>query len=120
YGINLRLVSDGQFLGRRNVFTAGYTSQWGDNKDDRYTNLGGMRGRRTNELDQHAANHVVYGENQLYILPRLALVTGIQLARSERELDDAFLVDGDATFDERYQAASPKLGLRYEMTPDIQ
>ena len=53
-------------------------------------------------------------ENQHYVLHQLALVTGLQLTRSERELEDRFLADGDAGFDMAYEAVSPKLGLRYE------
>lgn len=120
YGFNLRFVSTGTLFGRRNLFTAGFIPQWGDTDDDRFVNAGGLRGPRTNELEQHAANYVLFAENQLYVHDRLALVTGLQLARSERRLRDRFLADGDTSFDRSYDAASPKLGLRYEFSADVQ
>ena len=120
YGLNLRFVSAGTLFGHKNLFTAGFTPQWGDTDDDRFRNQAGQRGPRTNKLDQRAANYALFAENQYYVLDRLALITGLQLARSERRLHDQFLGDGDASFDRSYDAASPKLGLRYEIDQDVQ
>ncbi len=115
YGASLRVVSELPLFGRRNLFTAGFNPQWGDTQDDRFVNRGGARGPRTAQSQQHAANYALFMENQHYVLHRLALVTGLQLTRSERELEDRFLGDGDASFDARYEALSPKLGLRFEL-----
>ncbi len=114
YGATLRLVSEHDLFGRHNRFTAGFNPQWGQTADDRFQNRGGARGRRTAQSHQDAANFALFFENQHYVLHRLALVTGLQLTRSEREFDDRFLADGDASFDVAYEALSPKLGLRYE------
>lgn len=115
YGANLRLVSELPLFGRRNLFTVGFNPQWGETQDDRFVNRGGTRGARTAKSHQRAANYALFMENQHYVLHRLALVTGLQLTRSEREFDDRFLRDGDASFDTRYEALSPKLGLRFEV-----
>jgi iron complex outermembrane receptor protein len=114
YGASLRVVSELELFGRRNLFTAGFNPQWGQTQDDRFLNRGGARGRRTAQSHQTAANYALFMENQHYVLHQLALVTGLQLTRSERELEDRFLADGDAGFDMAYEAVSPKLGLRYE------
>jgi len=120
YGLNLRFVAAGTLFGHKNLFTAGFTPQWGDTDDNRFANLAGQRGPRTNKLDQRAANYVLFAENQYYMLENLALITGLQLAWSERRLDDEFLADGDASFDRTYDAANPKVGLRYEFDRDVQ
>ncbi len=115
YGASFRYINNGDVLGRRNIFTIGFIPQWGDTDDDRSANVLGMRGMRTNQLDLRAANYALFAENQHYVLPKVALVTGLQLTRSERRLEDLFLSDGDAGFDAEYEAVSPKLGLRYEI-----
>jgi iron complex outermembrane receptor protein len=115
YGVSFRWVNNADVFGRQNIFTVGFIPQWGDTDDDRSANVLGVRGVRTNQLDLRAANYALFAENQHYVLPRLALVTGLQLTRSERRLEDLFLADGDAGFDAEYEAVSPKLGLRYEL-----
>lgn len=120
YGATLRLVSEHDVLGRQNRFSVGFNPQWGQTADDRFANRGGARGRRTAQSHQDAANFALFLENQHHVLHRLAVVTGLQMTRSEREFDDRFLVDGDASFDVAYEALSPKLGLRYEFDEDTQ
>ncbi len=120
YGVSLRFQSAAPLFGRQNVFTAGFVPHWGDTADDRFANVRGGRGARRNQLDQRAANYALFVENQHYVLHQLALVTGLQLTRSEREMDDRFLADGDASFDERFEAVSPKLGVRYELSREVQ
>lgn len=120
YGLSLRWINNTDVLGRQNIFTVGFIPQWGDTDDDRSANVLGIRGRRTNQLDLRAVNYALFAENQHYVLPRVAVVTGLQLTRSERRLEDLFLADGDAGFDAEYEAVSPKLGLRYELDESSQ
>lgn len=121
FGADFRFVTDAPLFGNRNIFTVGFTPVRGENEDNRLVNNAGIRDTRTGQSDQKAVNLDLYAENQHYITDRLALVTGAQFTHAKREFEDQFLSDGtDNSFDETYTAFSPKLGLRYEFTPDIQ
>jgi len=120
YGADFRFTKEGKLFGRKNLFTAGFSPVLGDNQDDRFVNVGGVRGARTGQSDQRAVNIDFYLENQHYVVNDLALVTGAQLSWSRREFDDKFLADGDNSFDEIYTAFSPKLGLRYDFNEEVQ
>ncbi len=113
-GLDLRWRSDGSLGGRRNVLVAGIAFAQGDTQDDRFLNVGGKAGARTNRFDQRAANGKAYVENQTWLSERWTIVLGAQGLKSSRRSRDRFVTGGrDESFDADYSGFSPKLGARY-------
>ncbi|MEH6417729.1 TonB-dependent receptor family protein [Pseudomonas sp. CGJS7] len=114
YGLDLRWRGESQWLGLRNVLIAGVAFAQGDIDDDRYFNVAGRPGARSNRFDQRARNSKLYAENQTWLSPQWTLSLGAQALRSQRRSRDLFIVGGrDESFDADYSGISPKLGLRY-------
>lgn len=117
-GMELRFVHED----RKNRFVAGVQPSRGTIMDDRFVNVGGNRGARTNKLDQVAQNIELYVENQHYVTDKAIAVVGVQHSRNQRRSKDLFITpaQGDESFERTYRATSPKIGVRYEFTPAIQ
>lgn len=122
YGLDVRLVHEGQWLGRRNDFVLGFAPSRGVTDETRWLNNNGRRGMMTNASEQIASNAEFYGENRWFVLPDLALITGIQYSRNKRELNDKFFTVAaqDESFDATYTRTSPKVGLLYQYAPQVQ
>lgn len=121
YGAELRYISHATLGGRKNILTVGFSPVRGTAKDDRFRNVNGARGARTNEREQTSTNLDLYAENQHYLQPATALVAGAQLSRASRKLKDLFLADGaDNSVDKVYYGISPKLGVRHEINASSQ
>jgi len=113
-GVDLRWRSEGVIGGRRNVLIAGAAFAQGDTDDDRFANIGGEAGARTNRFDQRASNAKAYLENQTWLSEHWTLVAGAQALESTRRSRDLFVAGGrDESFDVDYSGVSPKLGIRY-------
>lgn len=124
-GLEARYTDEADLAGRRNRLTLGLAASEGKTGEDRYLNLGGEPGARTNRSRQTARNLELYAENQHHLLPRLALVTGLQSVRAKRRLQDRFVAGSAAdpvseSFEMRYHTTSPKLGLRCDHAPGLQ
>ena len=124
-GVELRYAFDAPLAGRRNRLVLGIAHSQGRTAEDRFVNVAGDRGARTNQSRQTARNLELHAENQHHVLPDLALVTGLQATRSTRRLDDRFVAGTPADpvserFEQRYDAISPKLGLRWDSSPQVQ
>lgn len=119
-GLDLRYRLDGRINGYRNVLTAGLSGAQGETDDDRYVNVGGHPGARTNAFEQTATNLEAFIENQFYLTERLALSAGLQTVRAERESDDEYITAFDESYDETYTGTSPKFGVRYIVDDGIQ
>jgi iron complex outermembrane receptor protein len=119
-GAGVRYVSEGSLARHRNQLVVGALANVGRLKDDRFTNVGGHDGLRTGDSVQRSSNLSLYAENQFYLRERTALVLGGQWTDSRRRLEDRFLVDGDQSVDQRYRRFSPKIGVRQDLTADIQ
>jgi len=121
-GAQIRWVSEAKLAGRRNLFTAGLSPTRGTTEEDRWVNVGGNRGARTNKSSQLATGREFYFENQHYVTDKTALVAGLQHASNRRRNTDLFIGAGEVSesFDVRYSGTSPKLGARYEFTPRVQ
>jgi len=114
YGIDLRFRYEGNLGGRRNVFTGGFGTAQGDTDDDRFVNVAGAPGARTNAFRQRARNVSVYAENQTWLNDRFVLALGAQAMRATRVSRDRFITGGrDESFDTEYDGVSPKIGMRY-------
>lgn len=119
-GAELRWETEGHYGGLSQRLVLGMLYSRGSTHEDRWANIAGQRGARTGLNDQLARNTELYAEQQLALDERLWLSLGVQSARAERRFDDHFLSDGDQSFDASYRGASPKLGLRYALTPAIE
>lgn len=122
YGIEARLIHEGELLGRRNEFVIGFNPSRGVTNEDRWVNNLGSRGARTNKSEQIAENLEAYAENRWYIVEKMALVTGLQYTHAERELKDKFFATPaqDESFKATYVQTNPKIGVLYEYAPAIQ
>jgi iron complex outermembrane receptor protein len=121
YGMDLRWRGESILAGRRNILTAGITLAQGNVEDDRFVNVAGSEGARTNRLEQRARNVKAYLENQLWLGEQWALSLGAQALESERRSRDEFITGGrDESFDVDYSGFSPKLGLLYRIDPQTQ
>ena len=114
YGFDLRWRSSGTLAGLRNQLIAGITFVQGDVEDDRYVNVAGNAGARTNQYDQSARNGKLYIENQTWLDERWVVSVGAQALDATRRSRDEFITAGiNESFDIDYSGISPKLGLRY-------
>ncbi len=120
-GIDVRWRGEGQLVGRRNVLVAGFTHTRGNIDDDRFVNVGGHAGARTNRFNQRATNTQAYVENQTWLDTRWVLALGAQGLHSMRRSRDGFITGGrDESFDVDYTGVSPKLGVRYLLDDSTQ
>lgn len=114
YGIDVRWRGEGELAGHRNVWVAGLAFVQGDVEDNRFVNVGGRPGSRTNLFDQRARNTKLYVENQTWLNPKWVLALGAQALDASRRSRDLFITNGrDESFDADYSGVSPKLGVRY-------
>ncbi|GAA5078491.1 TonB-dependent receptor family protein [Lysobacter panacisoli] len=120
-GVDLRWRGETEIAGHRNVLIAGVAYARGEIDDDRFVNVAGRAGARTNAFEQRATNAKAYIENQTWLDPQWALSLGGQGVRSTRRSRDLFVTGGrDESFDVDYTGFSPKLGVRYLIDPTSQ
>lgn len=124
-GLEARYVLDAEFAGQRHQLTLGLAPSRGRTDEDRFVNVNGQHGARTNANRQTATNLEAYAEDQWSVRPDLAVIGGVQWARATRRLDDRFIAGTAAdpvseSFDQRYTAWNPKLGLRWDAAADVQ
>jgi iron complex outermembrane receptor protein len=123
FGGELRWVDERPLAGRRNRLVLGLAASEGRTDEERHENVAGDSGARTNASRQTARNLEAYAELQHELAPGVWAVGGLQGLRSTRKLEDR-LRSGTPPVDEgfsvRYTGASPKLGLRVELTPQSQ
>ncbi|WP_342316735.1 TonB-dependent receptor [Lysobacter sp. FW306-1B-D06B] len=113
-GIDARWRQEGELAGHRNVLIAGITYVRGDIDDDRFVNVAGHAGARTNRFDQRASNAKAYVEDQTWLDAKWTFAVGAQGLHSTRRSRDGFITGGrDESFDVAYSGFSPKLGVRY-------
>lgn len=124
-GVELRYVHAGELAGRDNRLTLGVAPSRGVTDEDRHTNVGGAAVERTNQSRQTASNLELYAENQHMVRHDLALVLGLQHVRATRRLEDRFVAGTaadpvDEGFSRRYQGTNPKIGLRHDLSREVQ
>lgn len=121
YGLDLRYIAQGRLFGRDNEVVVGFAPSRGKTQDDRYANVGGNRGPRTNKLSQVASNIEAYIEDRLRLDEKLTLIAGLQYTRAVRKSTDEFFLPGqDESFNVNYSGSSPKLGVLYQQSREVQ
>lgn len=120
YGTYAKLAQTGTIAGRKNEFVVGFNYIGGVNHARQYQNVGGARGNLINDVDERSDNVEVYGENSFYVLPTVALIAGLQVNFSQRELVDNFLSNGNDSGTRVYNSVNPKLGALWDVAPQAQ
>lgn len=120
FGASFRYLNKSNLLNRKNIFTLGFNPVWNLVEAAQHLNVGGDRGALTVKALQRSYNLDLYGENQFYVLDKLALVGGMQWSYASRKTTDKFLSDGNHSGHPTYIGLSPKAGLRYEFTEHSQ
>lgn len=120
YGAFGRVVDDGELFGMRNRFVAGVSIHNGNAHARLYRNDLGEKGSLFSDADQISQNATAYAENSLYFLRDVALVGGLQYVYASREVEDRFLSNGDQSGEADFDFFSPKVGLLWQVTPQIQ
>jgi iron complex outermembrane receptor protein len=119
----LRYVNSAPVLGLQQRLTLGYNPARGSTDEDRWVNVGGQRGARTNASRQIARTDALYAESQFTVLPALQLSAGVARVTARRQLEDRFVAGTPAdpvseSFDARYSGTVPKLGAIYALRSD--
>jgi len=120
YGAYGRYSHNSQLFGNRNELVLGAHYFGGVNRARTFNNVGGSRGALASDADQRSENIELYAENSHYVMPAVAVVTGVQGSFSERNLEDRFLSDGDNSGSRNFYAVNPKVGLRWDYAPGQQ
>ncbi len=122
YGFEARFSQEGELFGHKNEIIVGINPSYGVGYDDRFVNNLGVRGARTNKLENRSKNLEAYAENRFYVLPEVSLVTGLQYTHSERNLKDKFFANAaqDESFDATYVQTNPKIGVLYDYKSNVQ
>ena len=118
-GVDLRYTTDRPLAGRPNRFVLGFAPAAGVLDDERFRNVAGRRGARTARGETTSTNFDLYAEDRYEARPGLTLVAGLQLTQAGRDFEDDFLTDGDQTDVQEFDGASPKLGLTWQVSPDV-
>lgn len=107
----------------------GIEAAQGRNWDSRYRNVGGHAGNKVNELHQTARNLNLFSELEVPLTERWALLSGLTWLHQQREVDDrlkcnafvsSFCLAQDESFDKTYQGRIARLGLRHDLSEQLQ
>jgi iron complex outermembrane receptor protein len=118
----LRYLSEGDWLGRKNRFTLGFAPAATFLHDERLENDFGKYGPHVGDGETTAVNYDLYAEEQHYVTDKFSVLVGASFTYAIRNFDDDFNTDanGDQSRDQDYYGVSPKLGVLYDLTPQSQ
>jgi iron complex outermembrane receptor protein len=120
YGAFVNNTFFGKIFGLENEVLIGTNLSTGRLDGKQFVNNGGVPGSMTNFNLQKSNNIDVYAENTLKPTDKLSLITGAQIVYAQRNYADYFLSDGDRSGERSYEGLSPKIGLLYDYTKDVQ
>ncbi len=122
YGITARWTQQGHLFGFNNEFVAGLTPTYGKTDAKNFRNRNAKRGALINNFDQRASNIELFIEDRLSLTDDLTAIGGLQYARARRDSKDQFIraATGDQSVDKTYTQTSPKLGVLYQLNPQVQ
>lgn len=123
YGIAPRLTQNGSIAGKKNELITGLRYFAGNNEALQFQNVGGSRGAQTLNAEQDAANYEAYGENRLWFMDGMALVTGAKMFYSVRDYTDkgGLALNPTPKHDRKdYSGISPRLGVLWQPEQQIQ
>lgn len=112
YGGFFQWNGETTLAGLRNEITVGGNATAGDQYARVFQNVGGARGALLNDAIERAATFDLYGENRLWIVPDVALITGLQAVLTTRDFTDQRNPAESAS--RTYKAVNPKLGALWQ------
>jgi len=120
-GLTARWAYQGELFGLKNEFVAGLSPTRGRTDAKNYLNVNARRGALLNDFDQKATNFETYLEDRLSVDEQWTVIAGLQYAKSKRDSQDQMITaSGDQSVDKTYSQTSPKLGVLYQLQPQVQ
>ena len=120
FGGEVRYRYAGTLFGHGDRFVAGFAPQIGTQGDRNYQNVLGQPGALAALFGDRSRNWGLYFDNQFDIRPGLTFVAGGRGDIAYRRYEDHFLADGDQSDRRTYRAFSPKFGLTWQATDQVQ
>lgn len=121
YGGFIRAVDDRSIGGLRNRLIVGANIQNGTIDTEQFVNLpGAVTGALAASMVDKSKNVSSYAEDSLFVSPDLALIGGVQYLHASRNRRDRFLANGDQSGKRTYDFWSPRFGILWDATSDIQ
>jgi iron complex outermembrane receptor protein len=120
FGGEVRYRYAGTLFGHGDRFVAGFVAQVGTQGDRNYENILGQPGPLAALYGDRSRNWGFYFDNQFDIRPGLTFVTGGRGDIAYRRYEDHFLSDGDQSDHRTYRAFSPKFGLTWQISDQVQ
>ncbi len=120
YGGFVRAVDDRALGGIRNRLIVGANIHNGKMDTEQFINIAAVKGDLTQSMVDTSKNFSLYAEDSLFIQPNLALIAGVQYLHASRNRRDRLLSDGDSSGRRSFDLWSPKLGVLWDVQPDIQ
>jgi iron complex outermembrane recepter protein len=120
-GLTARWSHQGELFGMPNEFVAGLSPTSGRIDAKNYVNVNARRGALLNDFDQKATNFESYLEDRLSLDDQWTVIAGLQYAKSKRDSKDQLITaSGDQSVNKTYSQTSPKLGVLYQLQPQVQ
>lgn len=120
-GLTARWTHLGELFGLKNEFVAGLSPTRGRTDAKNYQNVNAIRSALLNDFDQRATNFESYLEDRLSLDEQWTVIAGLQYAKSKRDSKDQLITaSGDQSVNKTYSQTSPKLGVLYQLQPQIQ
>jgi iron complex outermembrane receptor protein len=121
YGVFGRVTDDRRVGDLRNRFIAGVNVHNGRIDNRQFANLpGAQKGALMSSSIDRAKNTSVYVEDQLFVLPNVAVIGGTQFVHATRSRQDRFLSNGDQSGATDFNLWSPRAGLLWDIDPTWQ
>lgn len=120
YSTELRYLLSAPLFGRGNRFTAGFQFFGTNQNDAQFQNINGDRGAQIKNQVNITNTFGVYAEDQLDVVPTVALVAGGRLQVTDDQVRDRFLSDGNQSDSTSFFGASPKVGFVWRAAPTVQ
>lgn len=120
-GLTARWAHLGELFGLKNEFVAGLAPTKGRTDAKNFVNVNARRGALLNNFDQKATNFEAYLEDRLSLDEQWTVIAGVQYAKSKRDSQDQLITaSGNQSVDKTYSQTSPKLGVLYQLQPQVQ
>lgn len=120
FGSFINATFDTEIAGYRNEVFLGNVMTVGYNDSQRFISNAGGYGAKSYAQNETAKTATFYAENRFYPQDDLALIAGSQFLYTTRDVNDKFLSNGDQSGHKDYSGISPKIGVLWDVTPQIQ
>lgn len=120
-GLTARWTHMGELFGLKNEFVAGLSPTRGRTDAKNFVNVNAKRGALLNNFDQKASNFEAYLEDRLSLDEQWTVIASLQYAKSKRDSQDQLITaSGNQSVDKTFSQTSPKLGVLYQLQPQVQ